>query len=78
MREPPSDTSPEVEAFVIAGYRAMSGVERLRRMSELTIAVRRLAAADVRRLYPSATEREARAHLARRFLPAELAVRVAG
>jgi len=71
-----NDTAPAVAALVLEGYRKMTPGERLRRMSALTVDLRRLIVADVRRRHPNATEDEVRAELARRWLPPELAKRL--
>jgi len=71
-----NDTAPAVVALVLEGYRKMTPGERLRRMSALTVDLRRLIVADVRRRHPNATEDEVRAELARRWLPPELAKRL--
>jgi len=71
-----NDTAPAVAALVLEGYRKMTPGERLRRMSALTVDLRRLVVADVRRRHPNATKDEVRAELARRWLPPELAKRL--
>ena len=71
-----NDTAPAVAALVLEGYRKMTPGERLRRMSALTVDLRRLIVADVRRRHLNATEDEVRAELARRWLPPELAKRL--
>ena len=71
-----NDTAPAIAAFVLDGYRKMTPSERLRRMSALTVDLRRLIVADVRRRHPDATDDEIQAELARRCLPPELAKRL--
>jgi len=71
-----NDTAPAVAALVLEGYRKMTPGERLRRMSALTVDLRRLIVADVRRRHPDATDDQVRAELARRWLPPELAKRL--
>jgi hypothetical protein len=71
-----NDTSPAVTALVLEGYRKMTPAERLSRMNALTVDLRRLIVADVKRRRPNATDADVRAELARRWLPPELAERV--
>jgi hypothetical protein len=68
-----NDTAPAIAALVLDGYRKMTAVERVRRMSALTVDLRRLIVADVKRRNPNASESDVRAELARRWLPPELA-----
>ena len=69
MHEPIlSDTHPDVEAILIAGYRRMSTSQKMRRVSSLTQAVQSLALLDIRRRHPAADEREQRLRLASRWL----------
>jgi hypothetical protein len=70
------DTAPAIAAMVLDGYRKMTPSDRLRRMSALTVDLRRLVIADLLRRQPHATPTTVRAELARRFLPPELAARV--
>ena len=72
-----NDTAPAIAALVLDGYRKMTPNERLRRMSALTVDLRRLIVADIRRRHPNATDDEVRAELGRRWLPPELAQRLA-
>jgi hypothetical protein len=58
------DTSPEVEALLIAGYQRMTPAERLERACDLSLAVRQLALARLRSEHPHASERELRLRLA--------------
>ena len=71
-----NDTAPNIAAFVLDGYRKMTPVERLRRMSALTVDLRRLIIADIRRRQPNASDADVRDELARRWLPPELAKRL--
>ena len=62
--EPPlSDTSPEIEALLLARWRGMSPVTRLRLVCELSEADDALAMAGIRLRHPEAAEREVRARL---------------
>ena len=72
------DTSPEIKRRVIEHYRAMSIPERWQRVAELNRVVEAFAAADVRRRYPDATEREVRLRVASRRVPADLMRRALG
>jgi hypothetical protein len=60
---PLSDTSPEIEALLLARWRAMSPATRLRVVFELSEADDALAMAGIRRRHPSAGEREIRMRL---------------
>jgi hypothetical protein len=71
-----NDTAPSIAGIVLEGYRAMSSSDRLRRMSALTVDLRRLVVADVRSRHPDASDRMVRAEHARRLLPPDLAERV--
>ena len=71
-----NDTAPAIAALVLDGYRKMTPSERLQRASALTLDLRRLIIAEVRRRDPNATDDEVRRELARRCLPPELAARV--
>ena len=65
------DTSPEVEAILIAGFRRMTPAERLARACDLSLAVRQLALARLRSEHPSASERELQLRLAALTIDAE-------
>jgi hypothetical protein len=69
---PPSDTNPKFEAFIVAGYRAMSPAEKLERVRSLTFAVQELALIDIRRRHPNADEAELALRLTSRWLEPEL------
>lgn len=68
----PSDTNPQVEAFIVEGYRRMSAAQKLARVTELTRTVQQLALADIRRRYPTADKREQSLRLASRWLEPDL------
>jgi hypothetical protein len=68
----PSDTHPTVETFILDGYRRMSPAEKIARVTALTQTVQRLALADIRRRYPTATMREQSLRLASRWLGPDL------
>jgi hypothetical protein len=70
------DTHPAIEAKLIAGYRRMTPMQRLERAANASAAVRMLAAIDVRRKHPDATEEEVRFLVATRIYGAELMSRV--
>lgn len=65
-----SDTHPDAEAIIIAGYRRMSTSQKLQRVASLTQAVQSLALLDIRRRHPTADDREQRLRLASRWLDA--------
>jgi hypothetical protein len=70
------DTHPDIEAKLIEGYRRMTPMERLQRAANSSAAVRMLAAIDVRRKHPGATEEEIRFLVATRIYGAVLMSRV--
>jgi hypothetical protein len=74
----PNDTDPEIEAILIAGYRAMSAAEKAERVSELTKAVQEMALLDVRRRHPDEGEREHSLRVASRWLDPDVMKRVFG
>jgi hypothetical protein len=74
----PNDTHPTVEAYLVAGYRNMSHVQKLERVRALTRAVQELALLDVRRRHPGADERELALRVASRWLDPDLMVRAFG
>jgi hypothetical protein len=65
------DTSPEAEAVVIEGMRAMPVWRKLRRVKELNQFLQGLALANIRRRHPEADERELSLRLASLWLPSE-------
>lgn len=67
-----SDTHPDIEARIIAGYRAMSPARRFELACALTRAVRELALVDIRRRHPHADERELALRLASRTMDPDL------
>lgn len=66
------DTHPDIEARIIAGYRAMSPARRFEIACALTRAVRELALIDIRRRHPGADARELALRLASRTMDPEL------
>jgi hypothetical protein len=72
------DTDPRIEAFVIDGWRNMPAHEKLAKVRALNQAVQKLALVDIRRRYPSASEREVELRLASRWLDADLMRRAFG
>ena len=59
-----SDTSPDAERVLIAGYRRMAPADKLRRVVALNRAVEQLARARLRQQYgPDIPERELRLRL---------------
>lgn len=72
------DTSPDVERFLIAAYRRMSGSEKLARVRALNRTTIALALADIRRRHPCADDREVLLRLASRRLGPELVRRALG
>jgi hypothetical protein len=52
------DTSRESERLLIEAYRSMDSVEKVRRMTELSLGCREWARAGIRSRHPEADERE--------------------
>jgi hypothetical protein len=72
-----SDTPPEIEEILLAGYRGMAPHEKLERVMELNEAVRQMALARIRATYgPDLSEREERLRLAALWLDRETMIRV--
>lgn len=65
---PPNDTHPTMEAIQIEGFRAMSTDQKLKLVNSLSLTVRELALADVRRRYPDESEREQLLRAASRWI----------
>jgi len=75
--EKPVDTTPEIEALQIEGYRKMGPLGRLARALDLGQATRDLARARIRAKYgPDLDEREERLRLAALHIDRETMVRV--
>jgi hypothetical protein len=72
------DTSPEVEAYVVEGYRRMPLAAKLDRVRALNAALLSLAEADERRRHPNADQREIDLRVASRWLDAETMRRAFG
>jgi hypothetical protein len=73
-----TDTAPEVEAMVIAGYQAMPGwrkLDQVRRLNHLGLA---LALADIQARHPTADERECLLRLAARCMDPAILARLCG
>lgn len=71
-----SDTRPDVERIVIAGWRSMSAADKVRQVRELTSTARRFSLAGIRRRHPAATEGEVRLRLASFWLDRETMIRL--
>jgi hypothetical protein len=77
--EPPSDTSPAAEAFVIERFRHMPPEEKLRRVLDLGHSLEVLARARIRATYgPEVPEREIRLRLGALAYGRDLMVQVFG
>jgi hypothetical protein len=78
MKTQSIDTDPRVEARWIEGLRAMTSSQKLASVRAGNRAVQKLQLADIKRRYPTATERELRLRLASRSLDASTMRRVFG
>ena len=70
------DTSPYIQKILITGYRRMSPQQKLKRVSELTIAVQQLALVRIRKQYGALSEREQHLRLAALWLDRDIMIRV--
>ena len=75
---PLDDTHPAIKALLIDGYRKMSPAEKIDRIRSLTLAVQKLALADIRRRHPEADAREQSLRLASRWIEPALMARAFG
>ena len=78
IADPRNDTHPDIEARIIAGYRAMSPARKIEIVCSLTRAVNELALMDIRRHHPHADQRELMLRLASRTMDPELLKRAFG
>lgn len=77
-RSGPSDTSPEIEAMQIEGYRRMSVEEKMALVVDLNRTVDALAAAGIRERHGDISERELRIRIAALRYPRELLIAAVG
>ena len=74
-----SDTPPEIEEILLAGYRRMTPAQKLERVMDLNRAAQEMALARIRTTYgPTLSEREERLRLAALWLDRETMIRVFG
>ncbi len=73
-----SDTSPEIEALMIEGIRAMPPTQRIARLAQLNTLQRRFMLAGLRDRFPEASPEALRRRLADLLLGAELAEKAFG
>ncbi|HYU35194.1 MAG TPA: hypothetical protein VEW48_23830 [Thermoanaerobaculia bacterium] len=74
-----SDTPPEIEEILLAGYRRMTPAQKLERVMDLNRAAREMALARIRATYgPDLSEGEERLRLAALWLDRETMIRVFG
>lgn len=78
MTREPNDTHPDIEARIIAGYRAMTPARKFEIVCALTRAANDLALIDIRRRHPNADQREVMLRLASRTVDPELLKRAFG
>ena len=72
MRTQSTDTPPEIEEFLLEGYRRMEPVEKLRQVFDLNRTAQRMAAMRIQARYgPDLSERELRLRLAALWLDRE-------
>jgi hypothetical protein len=73
-----TDTDARIANIIVEGYRQMGGVQRLQRMTQLSLAIQQLALADIGNRYPQATPREQQLRLASRRLSRDMMIRAFG
>jgi len=78
MKPLSSDTPPEIEEMIIAGYRRMSAAQKLQIVQDLNRTAQLLALSDIQRRHPNASRRELQLRLASRWLEPELMQEVFG
>ena len=72
------DTSREVEARVVEGWRSMSAAQKVQQVQQLIRTSRRFSLAGIRARHPEATEKELRLRLASYWLDRETMIRLFG
>lgn len=72
------DTSPEIEAMLVARYREMTPAQRAAKVASLTASAHAVALAGLRLAHPDATDRELQLRLAARFIDRALLERAVG
>jgi hypothetical protein len=72
------DTSPEIEAFLIEGYRRMDAAQKLECVRQATHAAQQMALVRLRERYPDAPSRELDLRLASLWLDRDLMIRAFG
>ena len=70
------DTSPEMERHLIEAYRGMDAVEKVQRLTELSLASREWAEAGIRDRHPNADDREVFIRLASLRLDRDTMIRL--
>ncbi len=63
-----SDTPLEIQKILIEGYRRMSPQQKMKRASELTLAIQQLALSRIQKQYGNIPEREQKLRLASLWL----------
>ncbi len=71
-----SDTPSHIREILIEGYRRMSPQQKLKRVSELTLAVQQLALARICQQYAGISEQEQHLRLASLWLDRETMIKV--
>jgi hypothetical protein len=70
------DTPPHIQKILLAGYRRMSPQQKLKWVSELTLAVQQLALVRIRKRYGTRSEHEQHLRLASLWLGRNTMMRV--
>jgi len=73
-----TDTPPEIQKILIEGYRRMTPAQKIKRVSELTLAIQQLALSRIQQQYGNISEREQKLRLASLWLDRKTMVDVFG
>lgn len=76
MAEFPNDTPPHIEEMLIEIYRQMTPAQKMRQVSQLTLAVQQMALARIKKQYGPCSDRELQLRLAALWLDRETMIKV--
>jgi hypothetical protein len=78
MKLPMSDTPPQIQEFIIEGYRRMTPDEKFKRIRELNQSVQQLALARIKKQYGNIPQKEQRLRLAALWMDRETMIHAFG
>ena len=76
MNKQIQDTHPLIEKMIIEGYRKMTPLQKLERVSELNKSIQQIALARIRKQYGNVSEKEQRLRLASLWLDRDIMIKV--